>query len=278
MRWYVDDSDLSESQKHSTPNIQIFGGILLPRESEDELRQKVECIKGNYGNPRTPIKWNFKDYKKLLENNKQIHDYDSFKNNMDEIRRKIFEALSIVENLRIIVSVFRSSNEDRNTLQNQKVNFIKMSFTNGLMRFGKEAQDKKAIHPEVIMDWPTGDNRDPFNEVYRHAYSEGKDPLSGRSYLCGPLEKLNFTDSILFTTMRHSTLLQLADLVVGVTRAFLNKNVLKELHSKEEELMKILLPKFRGFPKPIGRGISINSNEKKLKTDVDTALSPLLPK
>jgi hypothetical protein len=137
----------------------------------------------------------------------------------------------------------------------------------GLMRFGMELQ-KTEDEGTIILDWPDGGDNLLFNKEYAHAYTKGKSS-SGLDYLCGPLNKLKFNDSVHFTTMVHSTALQLADMVVGVTKDYLEGlSKPKKQNEFKEEMFEMILPKFRGYPEILNKGLIISNNSINLKKRV----------
>jgi hypothetical protein len=57
----------------------------------------------------------------------------------------------------------------------------------------------------------------PFNRGYYNLFHYGKTSANVVSH-CGPLEKVGFSHSLVFTSCNHSPMLQLVDLAIGAVR------------------------------------------------------------
>lgn len=146
------------------------------------------------------------------------------------------------------------------------------------MRLGLHSSDLKASYYEVMLDWPDGGAAHIFHQEYRSAFHDGRCHDSPEvKYLCGPLSKLNFADSVGFTKMEESQLLQFSDIVVGITREFVDFCL--EKRGEQDlgvQLMKPLIPKFRGHPgRIIGRGISVAPTDGRLSKKLFDGMAKL---
>ena len=66
MKWYADNSELTGIEGAEIPDILLFGGLIVPAESESQLQAQIEEIKRRYGgHSYAPVTWNLKDVKKL---------------------------------------------------------------------------------------------------------------------------------------------------------------------------------------------------------------------
>jgi len=275
MRWYADNSELNGIKEAEISDIHIMGGIIVSPKSEKLLRKVVEDTKGKYGYHRAPVKWNFRDLQSVYKKHDQDHLYTQLIKSSKKWRRDIFEAVSDYD-FHIILSVIEGYSPKKAVLTDIKEDLTGYVFSNGLMRYAMLVKSMKPARAEVILDWPDGKDPTPFNKEYRWAYMKGRSK-DNVSYFSGPLKDLNFHDSVVFTTMLHSTLLQLSDMVVGATRDFIKNSIGKSDDQFGIDMLKLFLPKFVGYPKDIlGRGLNINSGASKVKDKIDNALKTLL--
>jgi hypothetical protein len=239
----------------------LLGGIIIANEKENELKNVVEGVKADYGDARAPMKWNFRDLKKMYSTHDRLDLWKGYMNNMHDFRCDLFSAVSDID-FKVIVSAVQSYSSDKEQLKKLKNDLTGRAFANGLMKYALHARDISPQRPEVIMDWPDGNNGFPFNQEYVHAYNYGQSVDNVR-YLSGPLSKLSFEDSINYRTMAHSTLLQLSDMIVGATREFIEHSINGKKNGQGVELMGTIRTKYRGYPNHvIKRGIFFNSNAK----------------
>lgn len=274
MRWYADDSDLKTIQDINFPNIVLFGGIAVPYEQEGALREAIEAAKERFGYKRAPIKWNFKDLKSKYEQQNHLKAYETFLNNMHEIRSAVFESAKDIE-FSIIFSLVEGYSSDKKVLMDAKTDLARYVFTNSLMRFALHAQETKARKPEVILDWPDGGISKPYDIEYSSAFNHGK-TKDEVPYHSGPLVALNFSDSPVYARMPHNTLLQFADLVLGATRELVQHALNNEKKGHGIDLLKRVAHKFRGYPNNvIGRGIVVNSRAVDIRDKVSAKFKEL---
>lgn len=267
MRWYADDSDLKMIVDHNFPNVILFGGFAIAYENERALKEDIETVKGQFANPRAPIKWNFKDLKQKYKQQNQEKTYEALIENMFEVRSAIFEAAS-KHSFSIIFSLVRCYSSDKNALRETKSDLARYAFTNSLMRFAMHALECSANKPEVILDWPDGGESKPYDIEYMSAYNYGK-TCDNLKYLSGPLKDLNFGDSPAFCRMPHNTMLQFADLVLGATREFVQHAIDEDKKGHGIKLLGSIADKFRGYPdKVVGRGISIDGQSSDIRRAV----------
>jgi hypothetical protein len=233
-------------------------------------------VKAEFGPPRTPVKWNMKDLQAIYEEQKQGALYEKLLKSSAEWRTKIFQCLADAD-VKIIIACIESYSADKKVQVKTKEGLVRYAFSNGLMRFGLLAQESSAEAPMVVLDWPEKADPKPFNFEYACAYVNGKTSNEKVEYSCGKLSALGFADSAVFTSMRHSTILQAADLVVGATREFIECSLEKKGPGQGVECLKIIKAKFRGAPDNIiGRGISISSGNEGLGEKVAAGLKNYL--
>lgn len=275
MRWFADNSELNGIKESKIPDILLFGGIAVSPENERPLRDRIELAKSRFCSSCAPIKWNFKDLKKVYSNQKKLELYEQLLKQSKKWRREIFSQVSEIE-FTIIISCIESYSSEKKIVTNAKEDLTKYVFSNALMRFALHVSETNSERAEVILDWPDKGDSKPFDVEYAYAYNHGKshDKIP---YKAGSLKKLNFLDSAVYTNMNHSTLLQFSDLVVGATREFIECALGKKSYGFGIDMLKIICSRFRGAPNRIlGRGIIVSSGNAKLKSDISAAISRYL--
>jgi hypothetical protein len=268
MRWYADNSELRGLKEAEIPDIHLLGGIAVSSEPELALRSSIEKIKEKYfGDKRAPIKWNFKDLEKIYKRFERIELFNDMFNKQTEWRKAIFEA-GREHDFTIIISVVEGYSSRRAVLKEKHNDLTRFVFSNGLMRYALHVQELSPKTAEVILDWPDSNNSSPFDTEYAHAYSVGK-TKEKIEYKSGPLRNLHFHDSVFFTKMYRSTLLQFADLIIGATREFINCCFQRRNPGEGIDVLRAVSTKFLGYPyNVIGRGIIVNSAAKDIKDSV----------
>jgi hypothetical protein len=272
VHWYADNSDLNGIRGAAIPDIVLFGGIAVPAAEIATLRQSVEAVKARFGAARAPVKWNFRDLENLYarRNLKELHA--KLAASSRDWRREIFEAAASAK-FSIIVSCVESYSVIRQDIKDAKAGLAGFAFGNGLMRFALHVQARKPDAATVILDWPEKGDPGPFDREYASAYVYGTSTNRDVKYHSGPLSQINFSDSVMYSSMRHSTLLQLADLIVGATREFVECAIGKKDDPFGLQLLRVLQGHFRGAPDKIfGRGINIASGNAGLRTSVRDAI------
>lgn len=275
MRWYADNSELSGNRGAPIPDILLFGGVAVPCASETALRASIERAKGEFGETRFPAKWNFKDLKRLYIEQGQSALYERLLDTSKDWRKAIFEAAAEHE-FRIIIACIEAHAPERKSLKTTRDTLAGLVFNNGLMRFALHVQEHQVgEEAQVVLDWPDKALRDPFDNEYACAYARGL-TKNGISYHSGPLKNLGFLDSVSYTNMARSTLLQFADLVVGATRELVEVALEKRTSGLGVELLQQHRSHFRGHPTSIcGKGISVDGR-RKFESAVKEAVERLL--
>jgi len=268
MRWYADNSELNGIREAEIPDILLFGGIVVSPESERPLRQAIDAVKAEYGATGFPLKWNFKDLESKYQQEGKEDLYERLLSTSKQWRKEIFESVSSL-NFTIIVACVESNSVRRDVITTKKAMLTGFVFNNGLMRYALHVQETHPDRATVILDWPDHGNTNPFDVEYKSAYFEGKSP-DGIEYHSGKLEVLNFNDSVFFTKMYCCSLLQLADLIVGSVREFVECALGKKETGYGLDMLKLVANKFRGYPNDvIGWGISIASSTVGFKEKIE---------
>jgi hypothetical protein len=273
MRWYADNSELNGIRGADIPDILLFGGISIAPEHEPLLREKIEAVKTKHGHKRAPIKWNFKDLRKIYQRQNQEQLYRNMLESSNEWRKEIFEETSDCE-YTIILSCIESYSTKRKDIKAIKEQLSEWVFSNGLMRYAMHVKEESPERAFVILDWPDGGNAKPFDCEYTAAFNRGKS-ASGVGYHSGALSKLPFHDSALYTNMLHSTILQFSDLIVGASREFIEYAIGKRIEGdgKGIECAKLFLSKFRGYPNNVlSKGLNVSTNNTGLRNTIGAAI------
>ena len=272
MRWFADNSELNGIRGAEIPDILLFGGVVVPSESQAPLRVAIEAVKKKFGNARAPVKWNFKDLAKLYEQDGIGKLFEPIMRESKTWRREIFAAAAMID-ITVIVSCIECYSSDRLNIKVAKPGLAGFAFSNGLMRFALHVAERKTDAATVVLDWPDGGDTGPYDDEYAHAFNYGTSTNKEVKYLSGPLNRLGFTDSVTFTKSKHSTILQFADLVVGATREFIECAIGKKDEAFGIEMLRTIKHRIRGAPNNIlGRGIDVPTGNKKLRGAVDEAV------
>lgn len=277
MRWYADNSELNGVRGALIPDILMFGGVAVKREDEAGLREAIEGVKANYGHPRAPVKWNFKDLRKLYQKQGLEPLYERLLQSSKAWREEI-ALKSLAFDYRIVISVIEGHSIAKKTLAGVKPNLSSYAFCNGLMRFALHVQEERPENAQIILDWPDKGDSKPFDLEYRSAYNEGKAGGRQAKYHSGPLNALAFDDCAAYVNMHHSTLLQFADMVLGANREVIECALGKKSSGFGVDFCKVIRERYRGYPSSIvGRGISLASGrhefKKRIKHFVEDELS-----
>ena len=220
---YLDDSYIKSTQKESIPLINAMGGIII--DNEDKLVQIIKNEKGKYTHENLSIKWNFKDseIQRVFKEFKRNTDYKKLLENSRAIRLAIIQK-SLELDYKIIFSCIKSFSEKKKIVKAKKEDFSGILFENILYRIGNEAKYNNPGKYQIVMDWPTDANPQPYNRAYYYMYNADK-TLSGNPNHCGPLCKLNLKQSVFYTKCTHSPCLQFSDLIVGAMKDFLEMSL-----------------------------------------------------
>jgi hypothetical protein len=220
LRWWVDDTDFQSDVEVGTPDVFVMGGVIANDEQSRALAANVEDISAPYGNPRLPLKWNFRDAERFYSRDPKLSAcYARLLEDSVQWRRAVFDAIA-ESGVTLLVAAIEAHSPDKDKVKALHSELTRWVFTMGLSRFGLHVKNAQEHAAEVVLDWPPRNEREPVNIEYRHAYAHGVS-ADGQKYHCGPLRELGFADAPLFSTMQYSCMLQVADLVVGATKDFL---------------------------------------------------------
>lgn len=267
IKFYLDHTEFKVNKTSPINDTIVIGGLMITHEEEQKLTSIIREIKSRYVNPDLPFKYNMRDLASKYEGFNLKAEFEKILRESVEWRRELFQR-SLDIDFKIIIAIIRNFKVEQKGQKEIKTDLLGYGFSDLLMRIGLEAQSKKVTPAEVISDWPESNNPKPFNFQYYYAYWRGKTP-EGQDYYSGTLKSIGFHDTILFASMNHSNMLQFADLIIGASRDFFLTHMEEREYSVGKELMEIILPKFRGFPKNINHGISVSSGDREMKSRID---------
>jgi len=260
MQWYGDNSELNGIWDSKIPDILLFGGFAIQGEEINKLKKLIEAHKRMYSRKADfPLKYNLRDLKRWYEIEGQTELYAVLLNESKNWRSDLLtDSLSI--KYKIIVSCINFHSNKAEKIKSNKENVVRYAFSNALMRVALLVRESTS-GCEVFLDWPDGRNHTPFTEEYRSAYYKGCCHTNPEiQYYSGALKYLGFSESIYFAKMEECSLLQFCDLILGVTRDFIDYCLgRKDKDHFGVNLAKKLVPKYRGYPgRIIGHGIVVS--------------------
>jgi hypothetical protein len=260
LRIICDSADLA-SATAEVPDIIITGGFALPTANEPALLLECQEIKENHTGYRDcPIKWNFRSLNRALELHGRTDLAQPLIAKADVLRQELLGAL-IHHDANFFISIIQAYSNRRQILGETRSDLVEYSFGNLLMRAGLFKSSINLTTAEVISDWPERQDRAPFVAEYLSAWRTGHSAGGHITYRCGPLRDIGFYPSPVFGVTDIDPRLQLADLVVGSSRQFMNY-VLGGLNDQDFGVTQFrrILPHFyrtEGNRTPIGAGISV---------------------
>jgi uncharacterized protein DUF3800 len=263
-KWYCDDSALKKNHGDEKRPVFLYGGILISREDEIALSNIMKKIKSEYTGEHMPFKYNIKDVEEVYQRFDKQAEFENLKKDSVAWRKRIIEE-SLKFDYKIFISVIENFQPDKKDQKEIKQNLSSFMFSNALMRVGLYADEKSLDYIQVILDWPEGNDSKPFDKEYFYAYNKGINSNS-QEYYCGSLNQLNFDQTLYYARCHHSNLLQLADIIMGATRDWMETELQGREYSIGKELTQSFFSKFYGYPgKILGRGINVSSKNASFK-------------
>lgn len=268
MRWFGDNSALNGIWNATVPDILVFGGFAIREEDIPRLLAIIESNKLKYAaDADFPIKYNLRDLKHWFEKDGRVELYSKLLSESKIWRQALIEqSLSI--DYKIVVSCINFYSTEAEKIKSNKDNVARYTFANALQRVALLIRESNAHTCEVFLDWPDSGRHTPYTQEYRSAFLKGCSyDTPTIQYFSGPLRSLGFSHSLYFTQMKESPLLQFSDLIMGATRSFIESCLgKKEPGNFGVELIKLLIPKYRGYPnRIIGRGIIVAPSNSTLR-------------
>lgn len=281
MELVCDNSELNGIWGAEAPDVLVIGGYVISRDKVSPLLKKVQEVKAKRGlNAHCPVKWNMRDLDRALAAHDLIGQKDILIGQSNVLRSDLLTELTAAGGT-IFASAIRAYSNKKQILGQTREDLICFSFGNLLMRVGlfcKGAAGGRRV--DVLLDWPERNDRGPFTAEYYTGWRYGRSGPEGRAvpYQCGALADIAFTPAPTFAGMEFEPRLQLADLVVGATREFINFSLGK---AKEDSFgvqrFKSLIPYLYQAPSSqiLGRGVTVSPTNSEFSTAVLEGLKKL---
>jgi hypothetical protein len=279
MELVCDNSELNGIWGAEAPDVLVVGGYAIPRDKVSPLLKKVQEVKEKRGlNPHFPIKWNIKDLDHALAAHGLIGQKDILIGQSNVLRTDLLTELTAA-GATIFASAILAYSNKKQVLGQTHQDLVGFSFGNLLMRVGlfcKDAAGGRRV--DVLLDWPDRNDRGPFTAEYYTGWRYGRSGPEGKavSYQCGALADIAFAPAPTFAGVEFEPRLQLADLVVGATRQFINFSLGKaEENSFGVRRFKSLIPHLYQAPNILGRGVTVSPTNSEFSTAVLEGLKKL---
>lgn len=276
MFFIADNTEYNDNPQNLTiQNVYSFGGLCIPNEQTGAVTSVIENVKLAYSDGQnTPIKYNIKDLRKYYEECSRESVYRALLDNSKKLREDIVNALSDID-YKIIFSLIKSYSSNKGVIKNSKDELYNFVYSNCLMRFALECRySSLKERNQIILDWPDKGNTALFDKEYYSAYATGK-TLYGENYNSGRLSNLNFFDCVSFSNSHKSSLLQAADIFIGIIRGFIISCVKRSYENQETDLFGKIYNKFRGSESRsnlFSRGLVISSTSSEYKDIITKGL------
>lgn len=271
-KWYCDDSALKKNHGDEQRPVFLYGGILISREDEVALSAIMKVVKKEYNAEDMPFKYNIRDVEEVYNRFKKEAEYEAIKKDSATWRKRIIQE-SLNFKYKIFISCIENFQADKNEQKEIKRDLSSYLFSNALMRIGIYAGEMELDYVQAILDWPEGNDSKPYDKEYFYAYNRGTNS-DGQEYYSGPLKDINFDQTLYYARCHHSNMLQLADIIMGATRDWMETELQKRDYSIGKELTTLFFPKLYGYPKNVlGYGINVSSNNADFKTFLKEAIN-----
>jgi hypothetical protein len=281
MELVCDNSELNGVWGAEAADVFVIGGYAIPREKVSPLLKKVQNVKGRRGlNTHSPVKWNMRDLDRALIAHDLLGQKDIIINQSNVLRTELLAELTAA-GATIFVSAIRAYSNKKQVLGQTKEDLVGYSFGNLLMRAGLFcAGAAGGRRVDVLLDWPDRNERTPFTAEYYTGWRYGRSGSGDKavSYQCGPLASIAFIPAPAFAGTEFEPRLQLADLVVGAAREFINFSLGKaEKSSFGVQRFKSLIPHLyqEAGQQILGRGVTVSPANSDFSTAVLDALNKL---
>ncbi len=224
---FLDDTELVLDPEDSSPDVFAIGGYFIRLEQLNDFQNRIQQVKDGYGfPPQTPVKWNLKDtgIKRFCTGDRWLSE--------DVTGRLLQYSFNIRRDLLSLIGefdarIFISARYDHHWRETTHAEFYGWAFENLLQRVGLmfQRQDLRARENSstiLVMDWPQNEVGKDFFDLYQGGYHFGYGLATHQNYFSGRLSDFHLLDSLTHASTYHSGPLQIADLVVGCCRDFLN--------------------------------------------------------
>ncbi len=253
-RFYLDDNQFTFTEKLRSREIYIIGGFSVDFQKERELEQEITAVKQRYGfEKRHPVKWNIKDLKKYYAEKNEEQFFDNLMKASDKIRFELLDILSMERfNIAVFVSaIVRLKRKDKPAISYQRC------LTNLLQRLAMNVGITDDCHA-VFLDFFKEDSSE-IAACYSDGFHFGKDP-EGNPYTAGSLAAKGFSQCLYFGKTIFNQFLQLADLVTGCSKDFVECCLRKKDFGRVCKFFPLVMPRLwkePGTDRPFRRGLVI---------------------
>jgi len=224
MEIVCDASELTAVFGAQAPDTFVLAGYAIPSTQVGPLIRCAEEIKRELlGNSNVPIKWNVRDLTRALELHGLSELLPQIREHSKEVRKALLDSLC-QSGATLFLSVILAYSNRRQVLGRSKADLVRYSFGNFLMRAGLLCKETGPADVQLIVDWPDKGEPRLFIEEFYSGWKDGKSVTVDQSieYRCGPLSSLGFRPGLLFGVTDIDVRLQLADLLVGACRSFID--------------------------------------------------------
>jgi len=199
----------------------VLAGYFIGQDELDNLANEIGYIKEKHGlNKYDPVKWNMKDSSLSMHYRKRGSGdrLDLAIKASKELRRDLLLELRKRRVSIIACALIRYSRET------QPREYILWASENFFQRAGLLLRDRlNSKYPTFfVLDWPTRKDPSALLQAYEEGFIRGMTKDSNQRYDSGPLSQLGAFDSLLFGKTNYLPFLQMADIVAGATREFLD--------------------------------------------------------
>jgi len=283
MELVCDNSELNGIWGAEASDVLVIGGYVIPRDKVVSLLKKVHEVKEKRGlNRHCPVKWNVRDLDRALTAHNLIGQKDILIGQSNTLRSELLTELTAA-GATIFASAIRAYSSKKQILGATREDLVGFSFGNLLMRVGlfcKEIANGRRV--DVLLDWPDRNDRGPFTAEYYTGWRYGRSGPEGKAvpYQCGALAGIAFSPAPAFAGTEFEPRLQLADLVVGATREFINFSLGKaQEDSFGVQRFKSLIPHFYQAPGAhiLGRGMTVSPTNSDFSNAILAGLKKLQP-
>jgi len=214
--FYLDDNQFSFTENLRSREVYIIGGFSVGFDKEErELEQQITAVKQKFGLEKGhPVKWNLRDLKKHYDEKGEDELFRNLMDRSDEIRSDLLGILS-KEDLGIsafVSAIVRLKRRDKPGISYQRC------LTNLLQRLAMNVDSTDQYH-SVFLDFFKEDSSE-IAACYSNGFHFGRDP-EGNSYMAGSLAEKGFSQCLYFGKTIYNPFLQLADLVTGCSKDFI---------------------------------------------------------
>lgn len=228
---FCDDGDFKSLIRRDSSDVYLFAALGVDATRASDLEKAFALLKESCGlPPQGPVKYNMRDTKVVRwYADRQLRNVvDLFREqHVPKFRGRLYELLQQM-NCFVLAAGKKAFLGPEKKPENPTLT-KSYAFCNLLQRLGMLAKynlaRRDSTHPRVQMtvDTPSEDFRkEPF-DIYAAAWQRGWcGSALGQDFICGPLGSIGFSKTLLQASTLNTPLLQIADIMTGAIRDFLN--------------------------------------------------------